>query len=94
MASNFSDAERENLEAAGEVLPALDIALKATDVLAEVLRGLTIPPAEEEKPPASYYARSWSSVRWSAAISLWPQPHPALRLARSWISTKGQSRPR
>lgn len=102
MASNFRDAESRNLEATSEALPALDLALKATDVLADVLRGVTIPAVEQEAPPASYYARSATfllcviGVRTARACVLvvtagyWPEAH-ALKRRLSEVHARAEA---
>jgi hypothetical protein len=54
----FSDAESRNLDAAEEVLEALDVALLATDILAEVLRGFIIAAVDAGEATPGYYTRS------------------------------------
>ena len=57
---DFDQAERRLLDAADDLLPALAVARRTTEVLASMVEGVRVPPEEEDAPP-SYFNR-WATL--------------------------------
>ena len=99
--SRYDDAEREFLGGAGTDLAALSVARRATEALADAIKGATIDPATED-PPASYDIRSAMLVlsvlglRTARACMLvvsagyWPESH-GLKRRLSEIHARAQA---